>query len=387
MDEEIISSQNHFDRLPDDVLRLILNRVHHAKSLCACLAVSTRFNSIALHSTSVSLSVDRIHFNDDDDDDDDDDVIPSTASSDKHNHHLLLPSLIRFFISTPLRFLTNLLTSRPTSSSNSLFYSPTEALKSFSKIEVLKIQLPSHGELQLDRASNPVLKWKASFGSELKTCVIVAGTSIDQFKKVNDDEERERRDSVFNSVMKDVLDNNTDRGAEPPFVISNEDLKMRVVWTISCLIAASARHHLLKRIVAQHPMLKAIEMVDEHRQGALTMEEADISQMRNSMICISDSDSNPDDEISCSSSTDRTRIPALKMKMWHAAELELPECNKVMRGATLVLIGAADGGGDEVDGGVEGMFDGGDDEMMYGEVTREIRKKMKQSYSLEMESF
>uniref|UniRef100_A0A7N0VF53 F-box domain-containing protein n=1 Tax=Kalanchoe fedtschenkoi TaxID=63787 RepID=A0A7N0VF53_KALFE len=371
MDEDEIPAESHFDRLPDDLLRLILNRVRDAKSLCACLAISKRFNSLALHASAISLLVDRVHFTDDDDGDSDD-LTPSSSS--KHN---LLRAIMKFFISTPLRFLHRLASpaALPQVYASPVFYSPSQALRSFSRIEFLKIQLPSHGELQLDRACNPLLKWRATFGGELKTCVIVAGTSIDRIKPNSRDHYHNQASVLPDSRSKekqsaDEQDPTVESSSSP--LISNEDLKMRVVWTISCLIAASSRHHLLKRIVSQHPALKEIEMIDEDHQGTLTMGEADISEMRRSIA-----ESAPEAE----NSAERSRIPALKMKMWHAAELELPECGMVMRGATVVVIGAADGGGAELN--EQGVLE----EEIYGEAARVIRKKVSQSYSLEMEAF
>ncbi|KAL4187544.1 hypothetical protein AMTRI_Chr09g39530 [Amborella trichopoda] len=82
-------------------------------------------------------------------------------------------------------------------------HSPVEVLKSFSTNRTLKIQL-LNGELGF--GVRVLLKWRAEFGTSLESC-------------------------------------------------SGELRKLSVVWTINSLIAASARHFVLRQIISEHPDL------------------------------------------------------------------------------------------------------------------------------------
>lgn len=87
----------------------------------------------------------------------------------------------------------------------------------------------------------------------------------------------------------------------------------------------------------------------------------------------------------------RSKVPALKVKMWYVPELELPAKGCVMKGATLVVVkpveewSKADDGRDLVAGGF-GFAREGKEEKVFDEVAKEL-VKLKRSYSLEMNSF
>lgn len=116
--------------------------------------------------------------------------------------------------------------------------------------------------------------------------------------------------------------------------IGYDELKVRIVWTISCLIAASARHFLIQKTLNDQEKLEKLRIVDESNQGTLTMNSEHIQEFQKSMN---------DEEMLLSSSSwwsdGRTKLPALRMKMWYAPELKLTESSSaVMKGATLVVI-------------------------------------------------
>ncbi|BFG35744.1 hypothetical protein CerSpe_220180 [Prunus speciosa] len=60
-----------------------------------------------------------------------------------------------------------------------------------------------------------------------------------------------------------------DNGSIPDSFYTNAGLKLRVVWTISSLIAASARHYLLQPIISEHKMLDSLVLTDADGQGVL----------------------------------------------------------------------------------------------------------------------
>lgn len=229
-----------------------------------------------------------------------------------------------------------------------------------------------------------VLRWTARFGGEMKSCVVLGANSL------------RRRDGAPAAAASEVgCVRESRRSAveevevEPEPVIAEEELKLRVVWIISCLIAASVRHYLLKQIVADHPMLKSVAIVDSDKQGKVGMREEEIAELRRSF-------ESEAADAKAAAEAERSRVPDLRMKLWYAPELELPESGYVMKGATMVLIapasevgekGKAKEGGDLADAMESVSFEGADgEEEAFGEAVKEMRK-MKKTYMLEMNSF
>nr|GMD19257.1 F-box protein At4g18380-like [Ipomoea batatas] len=167
------------------------------------------------------------------------------------------------------------------------YYSPAYILRNFSEIRRLELRLPIQESCVRDGSA---LKWTAEFGTELQSCVI------------------------------------------------NEELKLRIFWTISCLIAATSRHSLLLETVNDHRTVGSVTVTDELGQGRLTMNAKQIEQVRRRYMKTKEED----DDKCVVMADDRTRVPALKIKMWIAEELELPEAGCVMKGATLVVIRPAE---------------------------------------------
>lgn len=301
----ILEQIDHFDRLPDPILLSIFNKLHDARSLCSSMAVCKRFNNIIPEIDTISLTIPRLL-----------------------NHHKTPEKLKKSFknsigrviFKNPFRFLLQFLNKFNKSCScgndddDQSYYLPHEVLKSFKDVENMKIKLPKSG---YDLNSN-LLKWKAEFGSQLQSCVYLAAKSISRNQKP---EEEEKEESVSSSGTN----------------IGDEELKVRIVWTISCLIAASARHFLIQKTLNNQEKLVKLKIVDEINQGTLSMNREQIQELRKSM--------NDEETLSSSSawwSEGRTKLPALRMKMWYAPEVKvkLPESDSaaVMKGATLVVI-------------------------------------------------
>ncbi|CAA2986988.1 F-box At4g18380-like [Olea europaea subsp. europaea] len=49
--------------------------------------------------------------------------------------------------------------------------------------------------------------------------------------------------------------------------MDDHELKLRIRWTISRLMASSARHYLIQEIVKERDMIEKIEVTDESEQG------------------------------------------------------------------------------------------------------------------------
>ncbi|PWA58710.1 F-box family protein [Artemisia annua] len=134
----------------------------------------------------------------------------------------------------------------------------------------------------------------------------------------------------------------------------------RVVWTISSLITASARHFMVRDIVAENKALSKLVVKDRENEGVVVMNELGINEFRENQNNVAN-------------------------EMRHEARLELSN-GVVMEGATLVVVrptnvGEADGEGDKWDENlVANRFEG-----VYGEAVAKLIKR--RSYLLEMNSF
>lgn len=306
------SGVDHFDRLPDSLLLLLFNRIADVKSLARCSLVSRRFRSLVPLVHSLLLRVDCVLSDDS----------PISAASAPHpidnKAKSLLSHLLRLF-SRPFHSLSLFLSPTPTSptaaSSSSSpdvsHYSPTEVLRGFHEIRRLRIELPG-GELGMDQGV--LLKWTAHFGSTLDACVVLAASSLAAAAA-----------SSPGSAAESAKDHEgDDNGSVPDSFYTDGGLKMRVVWTISSLIAASARHFLLHQIISDHRTLESLELTDSDGQGVLRMNKEQLQELRVKPLL-------------ASASANRTMVPALHMMLWYAPLLELPD-GLVLRGATLVAI-------------------------------------------------
>ncbi|KAM7500554.1 hypothetical protein LguiA_024968 [Lonicera macranthoides] len=359
---------DHFDILPDSLLLLIFNKIGDVKALGRCCLVSRRFHSLVPQVDNIVVRVDCVIS--------DDDSSSVNGSADKTRG--AFSNIFRLFfggIVKPLQALGHFLgpkRSASASSSSSLsitddedldqagvvtHHSPTQVLKNFNEIRFLKIELPS-GELGID--DGVLLKWRADFGSTLDNCVILGASSLTHPGPAK----------CLLSQDDGVLVNGDDNGSIPESFYTNGGLKLRVVWTISSLIAASARHYLLQPIISEHQTLDNLVLTDADGQGVLCMNRDQLEELRVKPL-------------SASSASKRTLVPALNMRLWYAPHLELPD-GTVLKGATLVAIRPSEQPvvKKEVSDGswVSSVF-----EEPYGTAARMLVKR--RTYCLEMNSF
>ncbi|KAG4195914.1 hypothetical protein ERO13_A06G138800v2 [Gossypium hirsutum] len=329
---------DHFDRLPDSLLLLIFNKIGDVKALGRCCLVSRRFHSLVPQVENVLVRVDCVIS--------DDDSSPSSSSSDKSCPAGPFSNLLRLVfggIVKPLQALGQFLgpkrslldetLSAPSTSSSVgraaddddpemgqtgvTHHSPTQVLRNFNEIRFLRIELPS-GELGID--DGVLLKWRADFGSTLDNCIILGAASV--INDVHSQVPEYGNDGFCSNNC--ITGNGDDNGSIPESFYTNGGLKLRVVWTISSLIAASARHYLLQPIIAEHRTLDTLVLTDADGQGVLRMNREQLEELRVKPL-------------SASSASKRTQVPALNMRLWYAPHLELPN-GVVLKGATLVAI-------------------------------------------------
>ncbi|KAJ9135840.1 hypothetical protein P3X46_032969 [Hevea brasiliensis] len=355
-------SVDHFDRLPDSLLLLVFNKIGDVKALGRCCVVSRRFHSLVPQVDNVVVRVDCVIS--------DDDTSPSSSSEKSRSSssssglssifRLVFGGFVKPFqalgqLLGPRREMINSYPSRngffsSSSSSASSFsslsvgnedegemdqggvthHSPTQVLKNFNEIRFLRIELPS-GELGID--DGVLLKWRADFGSTLDNCVILGAASVinNGHNKSCSVLQENCSDGVSGNVNNhhsndggNVNSGGDDNGSIPESFYTNGGLKLRVVWTISSLIAASARHYLLQPIIAEHKTLDTLVLTDADGQGVLCMNREQLEELRVKPL-------------SASSASKRTLVPALNMRLWYAPHLELPD-GIVLKGATLVAI-------------------------------------------------
>ncbi|KAI3450022.1 hypothetical protein Pfo_006687 [Paulownia fortunei] len=358
--QEIVDSDDFFDRLPDEVVLSIFDKLHDAKSLCLSMSVCKRFHSIAPQVVEIFLPIPEKK--------------AAVKEFDQETHRSFFKNPVIRTLMKPFHFISQVIKFKSKNEENDLdfysYYVPNQILKSFEGIRALHLRLPCHGNQKQgsktgknSKNSTTLLKWKAEFGRELHSCVILGAKSW-----------TEKLEKEENSLGSDQ---------ESRFM-ADDELKLRIVWTISCLIAASARHYLIQETVKGHKMIENVVVSDESGQGRLCMNKEQIEEMR-------ELKGKGDEMLEY-----RSRVPALRMKMWYLERLELPDSGKVMEGATLVVIRPANSGG----GGVEevkrvirsdadtvaGAFGEEGEGKVLGEAARKLMVA-KKCYTLEMNSF
>lgn len=352
-----LPSTDYFDHLPDSILLVIFNKIGDVKALGRCCLVSKRFQTLVPQVQNVVVTVDSVISNDDD---------VSSVSGTLEESRGLISSFFNIVVSgivKPIQALGQFLGSSSSSNSNNTIdldrinhapggavthHSPIQVLKNFNEIRFLKIQLPS-GELGIE--NNVFLKWRADFGSTLDNCLIIGASSVEKFDS--------------NQINNQNFDD--DNGNIPDSFYTDGGLKLRVVWTISSLIAASARHYLLQPIIAQHKTLDLLVLSDTDGQGVLCMNKEQLEELRVKPLL-------------ASSASKRTLVPALNMRLWYAPYLDLPD-GTVLKGATLVAIRPTH----QLDHKYASSLVSSAFEEPYATAARMLVKK--RTYSLEMNSF
>ncbi|GAB2303675.1 hypothetical protein Dimus_037660 [Dionaea muscipula] len=361
---------DYFDLLPDPILLSIFNRILDSKSLCRCLTVSKRFASLIPQIDSISVTIASPHHR---------------RTSNKPINPAKL--LLRVFVSKALRFLHRITLKKSSTASDPNTYWRSDVnsafeihhwnniyLKNFSNVRSLRLELLCYGRGEFDGAHHsPLINWTAKFGKELQRCVIVAANSIQNGETSTTSD----GDGCSTGSGMD--------GGDRDSLMSNEELKCRIMWIISCLLAASARHCLVKRMLVSCPRLSEVTISDAGKQGKLTMEEDDIGELRSWIGC---SGGSAHDVL-----WQRSSLPDLVIKMWYAEELELPGSGYVLRGATVAAVmpaaaAVADDGGWRLEEECLGYWGEGESTQVGVEAVREMmKKKRKKVCKLEMTSF
>lgn len=119
-------------------------------------------------------------------------------------------------------------------------------------------------------------------------------------------------------------------------------------------------------------MIRDVKISDGSKQGTIQMTEKQVVELRDSTT------KDTTEEL------ERTRVPAVTIKMWCMPVLELPESGGVMKGATLAVIRPAVTTAEKDDDVTLAM--GAFGEKCMAEAVRKLIER-KKSYTLEMNSF
>eukprot|EP00252_Welwitschia_mirabilis_P019325 TRINITY_DN443_c1_g1_i1.p1 TRINITY_DN443_c1_g1~~TRINITY_DN443_c1_g1_i1.p1 ORF type:complete len:306 (+),score=28.43 TRINITY_DN443_c1_g1_i1:844-1761(+) len=263
---------DHFDRLPNSLVLLIFNKVGDIKALGRCAAVSKRFNALVPQVSDVIVKVDCVISGDD------------GGSLSGRSGRGIIGVLVRLVLGSivkPLQALQQVLGSKKVVLAELSHHSPSEVLKNFKEIENLRIELPG-GELGVD--DGVLLRWRAEFGSTLESCVILGATS---YEKNLTEYSHCQPNTLSSEGLEGFEDPVDDNGGVAESFYTNGGLKLRVVWTISSLIAASARHFLLQQIISDHPTLRNLVLTDADGQGVLCMEKEQLKEYRDKPLATS----------------------------------------------------------------------------------------------------
>uniref|UniRef100_A0ACD5TA09 Uncharacterized protein n=1 Tax=Avena sativa TaxID=4498 RepID=A0ACD5TA09_AVESA len=319
---------DRFDCLPDSLILLILNKVDDVRSVGRCSAASKRFYGLVPLVHDVRVKIDHVVTVDGDAED------ALNLSSSKPRS--ILSHFFKAMLSTIIKPFHSMRS--PNGTGRPLFpqlaqHSPAQVLWNFTHLRNLQIELPS-GDAGTE--DGVLLKWRAEYGSALQNCVILGGTMVD-------------RKPVVGGAEHEL--SSEDNGSMPESFYTNSGLKLRVVWTISSLIAASTRHYLLRSIIKDHPTLVSLVLTDADGQGTLCMGAEQLKEFR-------------ENQLSTSACSNRTHVPACNMKLKYAPYLELPG-GIALQGATLVAIKPSTEGSNgghisrkETDAFISGAFDG-----------------------------
>lgn len=313
-----------FERLHDSVVLHILNFVSDIKTLGRCTVVSKRFYTLVPIVENVAVKVDC--------------VISGENSGLNMSAKGVFDHLVQYVfgsLTKPLLVLQHMLGPKKAVVTAVSQCSPGEVLKNFKAVQKLRIELPGR---ELGVEDGVLLKWKADFGSTLESCVMLGAAACVKPEEEGGEKFDSGRSWFSQGRFSDRLAPGTadnvifpgedDSGSLPESFYTNGELKLRVVWTISSLIAASARHYLLQQIISEHPTLCSLILTDTDGQGMLCMGKEQLEEFRLKPFA-------------ASASANRTQVPALNMKLWYAPYLEIPGGIR-LKGATLVVVKPSD---------------------------------------------
>ncbi|MED6208238.1 hypothetical protein PIB30_043209 [Stylosanthes scabra] len=211
--------------------------------------------------------------------------------------------------------------------------SPSQRLQPFHQISHLNVEISS----DLITSSDNVFRWKARFGSKMKSWTLLCCSMVLQ-----------------RFVVGDWL-------TEWPRSLAYNRFRFRENRMNSCFKSAFARYELVKEMAAQFPTLKTMKVSDVNKEGMLTMTEEEMRDMRDCSWLKEEEEREEENN-------------SYLLGMWYVPLLELPMANCTWKDAMMIVILPVESKGREVDC----IFDGdAEEKLMFSEATRELLKPNK----------
>ncbi|PSR86792.1 F-box protein [Actinidia chinensis var. chinensis] len=328
---------DQFDRLPEAIVLLIFEKIIDAKTLITCLCVSKRFSSFVPESKSVFLKIPQFKFNTSENDEQKED-------ENQRESRRFLKYVVDTAIPKTEYFLRRLL-HHPSPAERESFEipdyanvqedgtsypSPRDFLKNFRELRFLEIELPCQAiELRSGIGGEPLVRWRANFSRSLVSFVILISEACSKMLAGNEKKEPDEKSECFFSFSQLMLETNL---------------------AMSCLFESYARHHLIKYVLLEKPMLCDIVVTDGYKRGKLCMSKENLDGLR---------------------SLETVKDENWHVKAWHESLLELPLSGYIMEGATLILMGAIEPG--MAESVVMGAFE--EEEKVVVEAARKLMKR------------
>ncbi|KAI3804422.1 hypothetical protein L1987_25954 [Smallanthus sonchifolius] len=342
--EEDVADSSSLNRLPDEIILQILNKVLDLKTLYFCHLVSRRFHSIV-------LQVDTISF-----------IAPllNAQTSDNNNSgdvdgigfpKKLFWSLINGVVLKPIHLLRRMVipSSKPLPPILSSFYGDSFRaavlfLCTFRGVKSLSLELPSSSHRGID--NNCLFKWKVTFGNRIESFIFISPNSIYD----------------TNALYANRI-NEEEEDMEP----SIDSFKHKVHIAFQCLMDAIVRHRMLLYYIKDLPVLEKVSITDSGRRGTLSLSGGRLAEVRGWI------DSAPNN---LKPHPNRIEVP-VNVSQCYVPVLNMPVSGYVMKGITLVVMqmNSIQDGNDCFMNGEGGFED--KVEAAYGEAVMEILENHK----------
>ncbi|CAD6203421.1 unnamed protein product [Miscanthus lutarioriparius] len=355
--------EDHFDRVPDSLVLLIFNKLADARSLGRCSAVSRRFNALVPLVDDACLRIDR--------------VIPADGGDAlggprpravlSHLLKVMLQAVLKPFAHCDAKSAAAARTSTVRRGSTTTTTRRRRCSRTSAASATSAWSSPSPTSAPTTASSSSGRPCSAA------RCRAASSSAAPRWTGLLLPRARDPTPPPLPAPTLATPRAAPDHsGSIPESFYTNGGLKLRVVWTISSLIAAATRHYLLREIVKEHPTLEQVALTDANGQGTLSMGRDQLREFRDKPLAAA-----------AAAAANRTQVPACNMKLRYAPLLELSDGTRI-HGATLVVIkpvGDSPGGGrKELDEFVAGAFDG-----PFREAVAALSKR--RTYLLEMNGF
>ncbi|KAG5517445.1 hypothetical protein RHGRI_038001 [Rhododendron griersonianum] len=299
------ATENQFQRLPDDVVLNIFDKLSDIQCLCRCFVVSKRFSSLIPLVQTVSIESKTWSSKYD---------CKTVHWKSNYGHGGTLPlgdfaeNLITNLVLRPLRELYNR-SLFPTSHRD---VSGVIFLARLTHVQALNIELPSNfvGD------NDSVFKWGAKFTPNLDSVTFLYASSLSKMME----SERQQQESESEEEEEEMELGITNRERNRRVVIAIECIKDAVLWLgILCFVSDCPLSHF--------PMLQSVTITDSKKKGA--------------KLCLSG-----EKLAECRNTFSMTRMHSLlsmgwswtleNMRVGYVPVLHLPMSEYVMKGVTIV---------------------------------------------------